>query len=268
MLCVYILNGCILFAFCISKKKALSCSSSFLTYCFSFSEKKVGGASTRPGAKRVCASEELNRVLPLLRALRAAHSETILSIDTYQSEVAQAVLSEGVADVINDISGGKLCNDMQNVVSCTRAPVILGHIRGSPETMREHTGYERGEVARITGEEVRVQIDSMLKNGVPRWNIAVDGCIGFAKSAHESAHLVANWSEFVHNAGNFPSVLGLSRKSWMRNCTWKAHLDAHDWATAGALGAALARTHVHAVRVHDPRIVHAVKAAELVRNCQ
>jgi len=100
----------------------------------------IGGQSTRPGSERISAGEELNRVIPVLEQLHLRFPETILSIDTYQSDVAREAVAAG-ANMVNDISGGEMDPDMIEVVGSLHVPYICMHMLGKPEDMQRAPAY-------------------------------------------------------------------------------------------------------------------------------
>jgi len=139
----------------------------------------LGAESTRPGAKRVTAAEEIKRLLPVIQALRKK-TDAILSVDTAKIEVAKKCLEEG-ADVINDTSGLRVSGKkMAAAVKSFHAGLILMHSRGTPETMQEMTEYQdlQGEILK----ELAGSIEIALKNGVERERIMIDPGLGFAKN--------------------------------------------------------------------------------------
>jgi dihydropteroate synthase len=137
----------------------------------------IGGESTRPGSKPVPAEEELRRILPVIKALRAA-SPVLLSVDTSKPEVAQAALDEG-ADIINDISAFRLDTRLLKLVAEARAGLVLMHMKGTPRTMQAAPRYQ-DVVA-----EVRAFLDERLTvaqaYGVDSEAVILDPGIGFGK---------------------------------------------------------------------------------------
>lgn len=203
----------------------------------------IGGESTRPGAKPVSVEEECRRVLPVVRAVRAA-VEVPIAIDTRKAEVARKALKEG-ADWVNDISA--LCHDekMRDVVAEAQAPVILMHMRGEPRTMQHDTGYGNllEEIVSFLGQ----RIEFAVSGGIPADRILVDPGIGFGKSSEGNLEILANLERF-HCLGR-PLLLGFSRKSFIGKI-----LDRPPEGRLTGTLAALARSIVSGVdivRVHD-----------------
>jgi len=172
----------------------------------------VGGESTRPGSQSVSVSEELDRVLPLIRALRkeGAHYPLPISIDTSRAEVAAAALEAG-AEVVNDVSGGLREPEILEVAARRGAGLVLMHMRGTPETMQEQVHYADlcGEVL----ETLRQCCAAADAAGVPPEHQAVDPGIGFGKSPAGCLELLAELQRFreLHRA----VLVGASRKSFL-----------------------------------------------------
>ncbi len=172
----------------------------------------VGGESTRPGSKGISAAEELDRVVPVIQALRDKTNPYPLpiSVDTSRAEVAEAALQAG-AQVVNDISGGGRDPEILTVAASYGAGVILMHMRGRPETMQDHVEYEDLLAAVIAG--LRDSCDAATAAGVPPEWQAVDPGIGFGKSASGCVELVARLHEL--GALQRPILMGASRKSFL-----------------------------------------------------
>src|SRR5205823_3810796 len=136
----------------------------------------VGGESTRPGTEPVPASEELARVLPVVRAL-ARRVRVPISVDTYRADVAQAVIAEG-ASIINDISGLRYEPELATVVARSPVALVLMHMRGRPKTMHTEAVYDdlMGEVTAELATSMRVAAGA----GVDAARVIVDPGIGFA----------------------------------------------------------------------------------------
>ena len=171
----------------------------------------LGAESTRPGAPAISAKEELKRLLPVLRLLRA-QSEVVISIDTTKAEVARVAIQEG-ADWINDVSGLRRDPNLGTVVAEAGAALVLMHSRGTPENMQECPSYEDPlrEVLQELSEAVqRAQQDF----GIDPARILVDPGIGFAKRTADNLILLRNLPAF--GALGKPLLLGLSRKSTLQ----------------------------------------------------
>jgi dihydropteroate synthase len=170
----------------------------------------VGGESTRPqGAKPVSAAEEMRRVLPVVSALRAAHPDLPLSVDTVKADVAEAALAAG-ADIINDVSALRLDARMGEVCARAGAGVILMHSRGTVSDMASYEHAHYGDVVAEVMSELRARAAAAERCGVAAESIALDPGIGFSKRSEHSLALLGTLREFA--ALGFPLVLGVSRK--------------------------------------------------------
>jgi len=168
----------------------------------------VGGESTRPGAARVDAATELDRVLPIIRELAAAGVP--MSIDTTRASVAAAALAAG-ASVVNDVSGGLADPEMARVVADAGCPWVLMHWRGHADRMRELAQYT--DVVAEVIAELRARVDAAVAAGVPPAGIILDPGLGFAKRPEHNWTLTAHLSELI--GVGFPVLFGASRKSYL-----------------------------------------------------
>ncbi|HMR57926.1 MAG TPA: dihydropteroate synthase [Cyclobacteriaceae bacterium] len=166
----------------------------------------VGGYSSRPGATDISESEELKRVIPVIEALRKKLPDVMISIDTFRSEVAQAALYAG-ADMINDITGGNGDSNMYSVAAHAKAPYVLMHMRGTPQTMKHETEYDDLEGEMI--DYFHARLDKLKQAGVK--DVIIDPGFGFAKTIKQSFELLQNLQRF--RILEKPLLVGLSRKS-------------------------------------------------------
>jgi len=173
----------------------------------------VGGESTRPGAQRVPAAEELNRVMPVVAAL--AQAGAYVSIDTMRAEVATRALAAG-ATMVNDVSGGQADEDMAGVVAATGVPYVVMHWRGHSADMYGPAVYE-DVVAEVTAE-LASRVQALLIAGVERTQLIVDPGLGFAKLPEHNWKLLASLDRIGHLAGfpdPFPVLVAASRKGFL-----------------------------------------------------
>ncbi|KAK9909901.1 hypothetical protein WJX75_009211 [Coccomyxa subellipsoidea] len=202
----------------------------------------IGGQSTRPGADVLPAEVELQRVLPVIRALAEdkALQGVPLSIDTFYANVAREAVAAG-AHIVNDISGGSLDPDMHQEVARLGVPYILMHMRGDPRTMssREHTTYS--DVCADVGRALQASAEAAITSGIEPWRLILDPGIGFAKTAEGNWQLIAGLDRVraqlkgpFHNA---PLLVGPSRKGFLGKVT--GHEQAKDRDIASAAAAAL-----------------------------
>ncbi|WP_406073326.1 dihydropteroate synthase [Micromonospora sp. NBC_01638] len=168
----------------------------------------IGGESTRPGAERIDAVTEAERVLPVIRELTAAG--VAVSIDTSRARVAEAALAAGAA-VVNDVSGGLADPDMARVVRDARCPWVLMHWRGHSREMRELASYT--DVVADVRAELAQRIEAALAAGVAADRLIVDPGLGFAKTAAHNWELSARLPELLDLG--CPLLFGASRKSYL-----------------------------------------------------
>ncbi|HVZ26698.1 MAG TPA: dihydropteroate synthase [Sediminibacterium sp.] len=166
----------------------------------------IGGQSTRPGAVQVSASDEIQRVVPVITAIRQAFPDAFLSVDTYHAEVAKAAVEAG-AVIVNDISGGIFDESMLEIVAALQTPYVCMHVRGTPATMHAPMAKRSG---------LQVILDDLLRNvaacrqaGIK--DIILDPGFGFSKQSAENLALVEGLDAFTHFG--MPVLLGVSRKS-------------------------------------------------------
>ncbi len=169
----------------------------------------IGGQSTRPGAEQISFSEEFNRVIPIIKAIRQQFSIPI-SIDTTRAKIAQEAITAG-ADIINDISGGTFDEEILTIAGRLDVAIILMHMRGNPQTMQKMTNYQN-LITEITDFLSR-QRQKAIACGVDSSKIIIDPGIGFAKTPGQNIELLRRLSEF--KALKVPILIGTSRKSFI-----------------------------------------------------
>lgn len=167
----------------------------------------IGGESSRPGAQKISITEELARVIPVIKALRQ-ESDICISIDTTKYHVMQAALAAG-ANIINDISALAEEEALQ-LAARAAVPVCLMHMRGTPSTMQGKTDYSKDIVMEINDFFI-AQIKRCLEAGIKRENLILDPGFGFAKTLTHNMRLVRDITEF--KCHGLPLLLGVSRKS-------------------------------------------------------
>lgn len=170
----------------------------------------IGGESTRPGAEKVSADEECMRVIPVIETLRRqVGTDFLISIDTYKAEVAKAAVAAG-ADIINDVSGLQMDTAMSEVVAKTGVPVIINHMRGTPQTMQQGEIVYNDVIEDIAAFFSK-QIALLTQYGVSRENIILDPGFGFGKTVEQNLEILKHLGEF--SSFNLPILIGVSRKS-------------------------------------------------------
>jgi dihydropteroate synthase len=170
----------------------------------------IGGESTRPGSKPVSAEEEIDRVMPVVEALRD-RLRIPISIDTAKSEVARAALEAG-AEIINDVSGLRFDPTVAEVAAETGAALVLMHSRGAPGMMHQSPPVDDVFAEVIGG--LRRSIEEALGRGARRERIILDPGIGFGKTPEQNLQLIDKLDRIVNEFG-LPVLLGTSRKSFI-----------------------------------------------------
>ena len=179
----------------------------------------IGGESTRPGGQTVDGKIERNRILDVIREVRSALPETVISVDTYRAKTAEAALAAG-ADWINDIWGFKQDPDIVQVAAEAGCPVILMHNgRNRPRLEKDdgaqgYYGYfEYSDLIREVCSELIESAEIALEAGVTKKNIILDPGIGFGKTAPQNLVLLQQLSQIVELG--YPVLLGASRKGFI-----------------------------------------------------
>ncbi|KAG8984162.1 trifunctional dihydropteroate synthetase, partial [Tulasnella sp. 427] len=235
----------------------------------------IGGYSTRPGAKEISPKEEINRVAPLIKAIRSSAnpitSRTLISVDTFRGSVAQAALEAG-ADVVNDVYAltREGNDDILNVVREAGCPVVMMHSRGDAGEDKDYD--DLGGVIEGIKVELGKKVQRALDAGVRRWNVMVDPGLGFSKTVEGNLTILRRLPDItassssssaksrslrscvrsVHPLADMPVLVGSSRKSYLGKVIDRDHVSAkeRDAATVAAHTAAILGG-AEVVRVHD-----------------
>jgi dihydropteroate synthase len=222
----------------------------------------IGGESTRPGSEAPSASEELDRILPVLEGLRG-RLKIPVSVDTRRSAVAQLAVQAG-AELINDVSGLKNDARIADVAAKYGVPLILMHMRGEPGTM------QRGPFARDVMKDVtqglRESVAKAGKAGVAKSQIILDPGIGFGKSHSQNYELLQKLPQLA--ALGYPLLVGTSRKGFLGATLARdgkpAPPEERIWGTSATVTASILGG-AHIVRVHDvPEMVQVARVADCV----
>jgi dihydropteroate synthase len=213
----------------------------------------VGGYSSRPGATDISEEEELQRVLPVVQSIRKKFPDLIVSIDTFRAEVAKQAVMMG-AGMINDISAGELDSKMFETVAALNVPYIAMHMRGTPQTMTQHSTYEN--LVKDVTDYFHKKMDQLLRLKVK--DIIIDPGFGFAKTVNHNFELL-NHLDYLQILGK-PILVGLSRKSMI----WRTLNTTPEQALNGttALHTIALLKGASILRVHD--VKEAVEAVRLV----
>lgn len=204
----------------------------------------VGGESTRPGSEPTPAEMEMERVLPVIRAL-SAQTQAVLSIDTSKAQVARAALEAG-AQIINDITALRGDPALASLAAASGAGLVLMHMQGSPRTMQADPHYD--DVVAEVRDFLAAQALAAQAAGVPPERIIVDPGIGFGKKPEHNLALIRNLGQLAQLG--YPVLLGASRKSFIGLLTGREDPRERLWGSLGVhvLGAALG---ADLVRVHE-----------------
>lgn len=219
----------------------------------------MGAYSSRPGADNVSPEEEIARLRVGMKVLRSITSGIPVSIDTFRAKVARVAIEEMSADIINDISGGDLDQDMFDVAAKLKVPYILMHMKGTPATMQTLTDYD--DVTADVIADISEKMRKLRLLGVS--DIIVDPGFGFSKTTEQNFELMRNLRAF--NVLDAPIFVGISRKSMITRTLGIAPVDA--LAGTVALDAYALTNGAAFLRVHDVReAVQSVRLFELANN--
>lgn len=205
----------------------------------------VGGESTRPGAEAVSVADEIARVVPVLKGLRAACPGVLLSVDTRHTAVARAAIAAG-AEVVNDVAGCAPDVGMRELVAETGVGYVLMHARGTPQTMDRLVEYR--EVVGDVERELMGAVAGLMAAGVREGQLMLDPGLGFAKRHADSLRLLGATAHF---AGlRYPYLVAASRKRFLGEVTGRSQAEERGAASVGAALWAIAQG-ADMVRVHD-----------------
>lgn len=214
----------------------------------------IGGYSSRPDAVEVTPEEEMSRLAFALKILNAHYPDTPLSVDTFRADVARRCVEEYGVAIVNDISGGELDHEMFDTVACLHVPYIMMHMRGTPQTMQQHTDYAD------MMEEIMLYFAGKVRRlrllGVN--DIILDPGFGFSKTVDQNYALMSHLREF----GEFglPLLVGVSRKSMIYKFLGGTPADSLNGTTV--LNTFALMNGADILRVHDVRA--AVEAVKIV----
>lgn len=216
----------------------------------------LGAESSRPGSETISAEQEIERLLPALRAIRPAFPDILISIDTYKAETARICLENG-ADWINDIWGLKADAKLAKVIADQHANVVLMHNRTHESKVRDlgslgrtYSGVQYGSLGDIVAD-LAESIAIAKKAGVPDENIIIDPGIGFGKNTETNLAIIKNLDIF--KGLGFPVLIGPSRKSFIGQVL-NLPVDEREEGTAAVVAIGIAHG-ADIVRVHNVRAI-------------
>lgn len=212
----------------------------------------IGGYSSRPGSEDISAEEEIRRITRAIRTIMQHFPAAIISIDSFRTSVVKSAFDEG-AVMINDISGGALDAEMFQTAAALRAPYILMHMKGTPQTMHLLADYE--DVVLEVMDYFQKRVVELQKFGV--LDIIIDPGFGFSKTVDQNYVLLKNLGYF--NALELPLLAGLSRKSMIFKTLEGRQEDTLNGTTV--LNTIALMQGVKILRVHD--VKEAVEAVTL-----
>lgn len=209
----------------------------------------IGGESTRPNAEAVSATEECDRILPIIQAVRETYPQLPISVDTMKASVAKLAIATG-ADILNDVSAGRFDPEMLPLAGKLQVPIFLMHMQGEPRTMQINPKYRDvvHDIKRFLNDAILVA----KACGIPRHLIAIDPGIGFGKTLEHNLEILRNLSAF-QDLGT-PLLLGVSRKSFIGKLCDRPDPSDRLLGTIAACSACIAGG-ADILRVHDPQEV-------------
>lgn len=234
----------------------------------------VGAYSTRPDAAEVSPQEELDRLalaLPIIREELDAlgRRDILISVDTFRAHVAEVAVTDLGADIINDVSGGTLDEEMFSVVARSKAPYILMHMRGTPQTMQQLTDYDK-PITEAVGDFFDVQLRKLLKLA-PNAQVILDPGYGFAKTLDQNYELFRLLPSLMQRFKQYPMLVGISRKSMIYRLLGTTADEALNGTTvlntvASQMGAHILRVHDVKAAVETVRIVEKLMEAKTINS--
>ena len=218
----------------------------------------VGGASSKPGAVEVSADEELARVLPVIEKIHIKFPDTLISIDTYRSDVAQQAVAAGAA-MVNDISGGNLDAKMLKTVGALGVPFVAMHMQGKPQNMQDKPSYDN--ILTDIRSFFAAKIDAAHKAGIH--DIIIDPGFGFGKTLEHNYALLKHLSSIQMDG--VPMLIGVSRKSMIYKLLQIEVAEAGNGTSV--LNTFALQQGAQILRVHDVKDAHqAVQLIEKLKN--
>jgi dihydropteroate synthase len=216
----------------------------------------IGGMSSRPGAKPVSPGEELERTIPVVKSV-SNNFDTLISIDTYRSEIAREAISAG-AHMINDISAFTMDKNMSTVVADKGVSVVLMHMQGEPENMQKNPQYENviDEIYEYLGDKASDAVDA----GISADKIILDPGIGFGKTLDHNLSILNKISEF--RLMGYPVMVGVSRKSFIGSILDLPAEDRLEGSLASAVWSVINGANI--LRVHD--VAETVRSVKIARS--
>ena len=208
----------------------------------------LGAQSTRPGADEVGSNKEIKRLIPYLKLIKSEYPDVLISIDTFNSDVAHEALLNG-ANWINDVTGGRRDREILDVVSEFDCPFVITHSRGNSQNMNQLSKYDN------LLSEVKYSLENLIKNAleknISQRNIIVDPGIGFSKDINQNLDILKNIDVFKNL--NFPILIGASRKRFIGEILNEKNPKDRDIGTL-AISCLCSQFNIDIVRVHNVKL--------------
>ena len=233
-----------------SPKKVLDQVNHFL--CNGVDIVDLGAQSTRPGAEEVGPNIEIKRLIPYLKLIKSEYPEILISIDTFNSEVANEALLNG-ANWINDVTGGRRDKKILDVVSKYNCPFVITHSRGDSQNMKELSKYDN--VLSEVKSSLRKLVNNALEKNISKENLIIDPGIGFSKDIDQNLEILKNLDVFKNL--NLPILIGASRKRFIGEILNKNNPKERDVGTL-AISCLCSQFNIDIVRVHNVKLNYQV----------
>ena len=212
----------------------------------------LGAQSTRPGAKEIGPKNELKRLIPYLKAVRSEFPDILISIDTFNSEVAYEGLLNG-ANWINDVTGGRRDENILDVVSQFKCPFVITHSRGNSSTMNKLNKYDN--FMRDVISSLKYLIEKANKYNIAKECLIIDPGIGFSKDINHNIEILQNLDLFKEL--NLPILIGASRKRFIGEILNENNPKERDIGSL-AISCICSQHKIHIVRVHNVKLNYEV----------
>lgn len=216
----------------------------------------VGGYSSRPGCSDVSVDEEKRRLAIGFEAIRRQSPEAVVSVDTFRAEVARWSVEEWGVQIVNDISGGEMDDQMFDTIARLQVPYVMMHMRGTPNMMMHEQYLHYEDVTADVLQYFAAKIDRLTLMGVN--DIILDPGFGFSKTLDDNYRLMQHLDEFTRLG--LPLLVGISRKSMIYKLLGTVPGESLNGTTALNVLALLGGANI--LRVHDVR--QAVEAVKIV----
>ena len=205
----------------------------------------IGAQSTRPGAEEVGSAIEIKRLIPILREIRKRYPKIIISVDTFNSDVAYKALING-ANWINDVTGGRRDENIYRVVSKFDCPFVITHSKGNSKNMNKLTGYEN--LIEDIIDSLKILIEKAISKGVNMNKIIIDPGLGFAKNTSQNILVLKNLKKFKKLG--YPLLVGASRKRFIGEVLNISNPKDRDIGSL-AISCLCSQLNIEIVRVHN-----------------